>query len=117
MPDIMGVVCRTYWRRITPTAPQSCNELASFWTIVDLGLGERRHNLDQIKKYWKNLQAKAIQAGKKQTNALLSTKAATALDELTAAWGKTKKEVFDKLLLDAVRRAPDISDSASNPVV
>ncbi|WP_175194418.1 hypothetical protein [Achromobacter deleyi] len=122
--------CRTAWEwyarptgaasRASASLPatpfQSYDELASFWDIADLRLGERRHDLDQIKKYWKNLQTKENQAGKKQTNVLLSTDAAAALDQLTAAWGKTKKEVFDKLLLDAVRRAPDISDSPSKPV-
>lgn len=102
--------------RLPATPFRSYDELASYWDFADLRLDERRHHLDQIKKYWKNLQTKENQAGKKQTNVLLSTDAAAALDQLTAAWGKTKKEVFDKLLLDAVRRAPDISDSASKPV-
>jgi len=92
-----------------PAAPfQNYDELASFWDTADLRLGERRHHLEQIKKFWKNLETKKNQVGKKQTNVLLSAEAAAALAQLTATWGMTKKEVFDKLLLDAVDRAPGI---------
>lgn len=95
---------------------QNYDELALFWDSADLRLGERRDQLEQIKKFWKNLETKKNQVGKKQTNVLLSAEAAAALEQLAATWHMTRKEVFDKLLLDAVHRAPDTDSLPIKPV-
>lgn len=92
-----------------PPAPrfQSYEDIACFWDATIWKVDEKRLHLEQIKKYWKNLQIKESQAGKKQTNVLLSNEATAALDYLTTRWGMTKKEVFDKLLRDAARDAEE----------
>lgn len=81
------------------------DDLASFWDRSDWRLDERLHHQTQIQRYLKNQLTKKNQAGKKQTNFLLSTNAKAALDLLALNWGVTKKEVIERLLLEAAKRS------------
>lgn len=80
-------------------------DLASFWDRSDWRLDERLHHQTQIQRFLKNRLTKKSQTGKKQTNFLLSSSAKASLDQLALNWGVTKKEVIERLLLEATSRS------------
>lgn len=92
------------------------DEVAIYWDTQDWRLDEKRHHLEQIQKYRRNLLTKKNQVGKKQTNLLLSEEAKEALQRLAEDSNMTLTKVVEWLLETEMKRRKVARDASSSTV-